>query len=180
MTIGQETSSNSKKTGEPSISGAWTKDGYIQNQDLLTGYTYRTIPAKENCCGPVAVYNLCKHCGKNLLFDDLLCEMDEMHLLRVPGPTLMQVMRRCLTNHLPGWKEVHGREEAVSQACRSSMGIFRYHERKIPHFVGYYREKENSFHFYNVCDGKEDVVMTMEEFAGGHLLGGSVKLIWWE
>ena len=179
MTNRQEAFSNDL-TAVSSLRNAWTKDGYIQNQDLLTGYTYRTIPAKQNCCGPVAVYNLCRHSGQELQFEELLREMDNMHLLHVPGPTLMYVMRKCLVNYLPGWKEVHGRDEAASQARRSAMGIFRYHEGRIPHFVGYDREDETSFHFYNVCDGKEDVVMTMDEFTEGHLLGGSVKLIWWD
>ena len=178
MTIREEIPLGDKDSAS-SIRSAWTEDGYIQNQDLLTGYTYRTMPAKENCCGPVAVYNLCRHCGQNRQFEDLLHEMDDMHLLHVPGPTLMYVMRKCLTKHLPGWEEVHGRNEAASQACRSSMGIFRYHEGKIPHFVGYYRENENGFHFYNICDGKENIIMPMEEFTGNHLLGGSVRLIWW-
>lgn len=169
-----------ENTADSLCHGAWTADGYIQNQDLLRGYVYRTIPAQENCCGPVAVYNLCRHMGQELQFGDLLQEMDEMHLLHMPGPTLMYVMRRCLTKYLPGWQEVHGREESAAQAEESSMGIFRYHEEKIPHFVGYYREQEDGFRFYNVCDEQENVIMPMEEFVRGHLLGGSVKLIWWE
>ena len=179
MITGEKTPSETKIADSP-LHSAWTEDGYIQNQDLLTGYIYRTIPAKENCCGPVAVYNLCRHSGQNLEFEALLREMDGMHRLHMPGPTFMYVMRKCLTEHLPGWHEVHGRDEAVRQACQSSMGIFRYHEGRIPHFVGYYRERENTFHFYNVCDGRENVVMSMEEFTSDHLLGGSVKLIWWE
>ena len=159
---------------------AWTADGYIQNQDELEGYIYRTIPAKENSCGPIAVYNLCRHMGQELQFGDLLREMDGMHFLHIPGPTLMHVMRRCLTKYLPGWQEVHGRKESIARAQQSSMGIFRYHEQKIPHFVGYYREQEDAFHFYNVCDEQENTVMPMAVFTRDHLRGGSVKLFWWD
>ena len=172
--------SEKEESAAPADNEAWTADGYIQDQDLLTGYVYRTIPAKNNCCGPVAVYNLCRHAGQQLQFGELLREMDEMHRLRVPGPTLMYVMRRCLTKYLPGWKEVHGREQAAEQACRSSMGIIRYSEGKIPHFVGYYREQGELFRFYNVSDDQENVLLPMEEFTRNHLLGGSVKLIWWD
>ena len=168
-----------EKAEDNKTQSAWTAEGYIQDQDLLEGYIYRTIPAKENSCGPIAVYNLCKHMGRELQFEDLLKEMDGMHLLHMPGPTLMHVMRRCLTKHFPGWQEVHGREAAAAQARQSSMGIFRYHEGKIPHFVGYYREQENKFHFFNVVDGQEDIVIPMEEFTRDHLRGGSVKLFWW-
>ena len=179
MTIEQQ-NLRKEKTAESHDHGAWTADGYIQNQDLLEGYIYRTIPAKENSCGPIAVYNLCRHTGRELQFEDLLKEMDGMHFLHMPGPTLMHVMRRCLTKYLPGWQEVHGREESIARAEQSSMGIFRYHEQRIPHFVGYYREEGENFHFYNVCDGQEDAVMPMTDFIRGHLRGGSVKLIWWE
>ena len=178
MVIERETLRAEKAAGSNNHE-AWTTDGYIQNQDLLSGYIYRTIPAKENSCGPIAVFNLCRHRGQNLQFEDLLREMDGMHLLHMPGPTLMHVMRKCLTKYLPGWQEVHGRDAAAAQSRESSMGIFRYHEGRIPHFVGYYREQENIFHFYNVCDGQENVMMPMSDFISGHLRGGSVKLIWW-
>ena len=89
-------------------------------------------------------------------------------------------MRKVLTFYLPGWQEVHGRDEAVDAAEHSSMGIFRYHEKHIPHFVGYFRQEGDTFRFFNVDNEIEDSVMTIQEFAAGHLLGGSVKLIWWE
>ena len=161
-------------------SGAWTADGYIKDQDLLTGYTYRTIPAMQNSCGPVAVFNLCRRTGKKVSFDHLLKEMDGMHMMHIPGPTFMYVMRKVLTFYLPGWQEVHGRDEAVDAAEHSSMGIFRYHEKHIPHFVGYFRQEGDTFRFFNVDNEIEDSVMSIQEFAAGHLLGGSVKLIWWE
>ncbi len=160
-------------------SAAWTADGYLRNQDALSAYTYRAIPASNNGCGPVAAFNLRRHAGHGVTFPEVLREMDDLHLLRVPGPTFLRVMRRYFTKHLPGWHETRGREAALAAAEKSAMGVFRYHEQSIPHFVAYYRA-DGGFRFFNVCDGKEDAVMTMAEFAAGHLLGGSVRLIWWE
>ena len=54
----QPTPTKENEASALNCSGAWTEDGYIKDQDLLTGYTYRTIPAMQNSCGPVAVFNL--------------------------------------------------------------------------------------------------------------------------
>ncbi len=159
---------------------AWTADGYLKDQDALSDFTYRSISAGDNGCGPVAAFNLRQHAGQDPAFSDVLAEMDGMHLLRIPGPTFLHVMRRYLDKYLPGRRETHGRGAALAAAERSVMGVFRYHEQRVPHFVAYYRLDGGAFRFFNVCDGKEDAVMTIAEFGERHLLGGSVRLIWWE
>ena len=60
------------------------------------------------------------------------------------------------------------------------MGVFRYHERTIPHFVAYYRADDGAFRFLNIWDDLTDVTMDMAKFGKEHLVGGSVKLIYWE
>lgn len=161
-------------------SEGWTADGYIRDQDALSAYTYRTIPASGNGCGPVAAFDLRRFAGHDIRFSDVLAEMDGMHLLRVPGPTFLYVMRKYLRKYLPGWREVHGRDACLAAAEKSRMGVFRYHEQKVPHFVAYYRVGDGAFRFFNVCDGAEDTILTMAEFAKEHFLGGSIKLICWE
>ena len=65
----QPTPTKENEASALNCSGAWTEDGYIKDQDLLTGYTYRTIPAMQNSCGPVAVFNLCRRTGKKVSFN---------------------------------------------------------------------------------------------------------------
>jgi len=158
----------------------WTADGYIQDQDALTDRTYRTISAHYNGCGPVAVFDLRHHMGHDVRFDDVLREMDEMHIFRAPGPTMMYVMRRYLRKYLPGWREVHGREAALAAAEGSSMGILRYHEEHVPHFVPFFRVGDGRYRFLNVSDDTEDGVFDLPAFWEGHLRGGSVKLFCWQ
>ena len=157
---------------------AWTEDGYLMDQDGLGGYTYRTIPACNNGCGPLAAFDLRRHEGQDPLFSEVLREMDRMHLLCVPGPTFTYVMRGYLHRYLPGFREICGREEAIRAAEQSRMGVFRYLEERVPHFVAYYRTTDG-FRFFNVSDGEEDVVLTMPEFARKHLCGGKVRLFCW-
>lgn len=157
---------------------AWTEDGYLKDQDALSAYTYRTIPASINGCGPVAVFDLRRHEGHAVAFADVLAEMDALHPLCIPGPTFMRAMRRYCARHLPGFREVHG--AVLAAAEKSRMGILRYHEEMVPHFVPYFRVGGDRFRFFNVSDGQEDFTATWTEFAAGHFRGGSVKLIYWE
>ena len=168
-----------EEDGLPEAAG-WTEDGYLKNQEALYAYTYRTIPAGDNACGPVAAYNLRHHEGHDARLTDVLAEMDDLHLLCVPGPTLMYVMRKYLRKYLPNWRETRGKDACLAAAARSRMGVFRYHEQKIPHFVAYYRAGGDLFRFLNIWDDIEDVQLTMEKFGRDHLLGGSVRLIYWE
>ena len=100
--------------------------------------------------------------------------MDAMHSLRFPGPTLMRVMREYLAKYVPDYRETVGREEAAQAAKDSIAGIFRYQEGHEPHFISFVRQPDGRFRFFNVADGLEDSVMSMEDFASGHLLRGTV------
>lgn len=159
---------------------AWTADGYLKNQDALSSYTYRAIPASHNACGPVAAYDLRRYAGQDAAFADVLAEMDGMHLLRVPGPTFLYVMRKYLRKYLPGGRETRGRDACLAAAERSRMGVFRYREQRVPHFVAYYRADGGMFRFFNVSDGAEDVTLALADFGREHLRGGSVRLLYWE
>lgn len=158
----------------------WTEDGYIRNQDCFYHREYRTLPASGNGCGPVAAFDLRRRAGQDVSFAAVLQEMDAMHRRHAPGPTQMRVMRRYLDTYLPGRHEVWGRRAALAAAERSAMGVFRYLEQKVPHFVAYYRTEDGRFRFFNICDGEEDVLLNMGQFAARHLCGGSVRLLWWK
>ena len=152
----------------------FSPDGYITDQDCFSTFRYRTIPANYNGCGWIAAYNLQKFLGHETSYDEVRRELDEMHFLRVPGPTLMCVMRKYLKKHVPEVRETVGREGALMAAKESQAGIFRYREGIEPHFVSYIRQGENSFRFFNMTDGLEDCVMTMERFIAEHCAPGTV------
>lgn len=152
----------------------FSKDGYIIDQDCFSSFTYRTIPANYNGCGWIAAYNLRRFLGHAVRYDEVRREMDEMHFLRIPGPTLMCVMRKYLKKHVPEAWETVGREAALHAAKASRAGIFRYREGLEPHFVSYIRERENSFRFFNMADGLEDCVLPMEQFIKEHCAPGTV------
>lgn len=158
----------------------WSADGYIVDQDCFHAYTYRTIPASTNACGAIAAYDLRRFDGQEAEFPAVLAEMDAMHALHIPGPTLLSVMRRYLRRYLPGWREVRGRDAALRAMKCARMCLLRYREQRVPHFVAAVRADEARLRFFNVCDGEEDVRLTPEAFLAAHYDGGPIRLIWWE
>lgn len=157
------------------LSEGFSPDGYIRDQDCFSSVRYRGMPASINGCGWIAAYNLFRFLGRAEPWDTVRRELDDLHRIRMPGPTLLPVMRGYLLSRVPQLREFRGREAALEAAARSRAGIFRYREEKVPHFVSYLRTEEG-YRFFNVADGLEDAVLSMEQFGREHLRGGLVVL----
>ena len=161
---------HNEKTPEKGISS----DGYIIDQDCFSSVRYRTMAADINGCGFIAAYNVRHALGHSVGWETVRQELDAMHTLRVPGPTLMRIMREYLDRYVPGWIETVGRDEAIAAAAQSFAGMFRYNEGYEPHFVSFVRQDDGSFRFFNVSDGLEDFTGTMDQFGKEHFLRGTV------
>ena len=173
--MGGESEARHMGTPKPPEEG-FSPDGYIRDQDCFSGVRYRTMPASINGCGWIAAYNLLHALGQTSDWEQVLRDLDGMHRLRVPGPTLMAVMRDYLRRCVPQIQETAGREAAIAAAAESAAGIFRYREGREPHFICFLRTEDRLFRFFNVTDGREDCRMSMEQFAAEHLLGGNVTV----
>lgn len=160
--------------GDKTLEMGFSRDGYIIDQDCFFGCHYRTIPASLNGCGWIAAYNLRRFLGHDVSYDEVRRELDDMHFLKVPGPTLMCVMRKYLRKYVPDYRETVGRQEALAAAQNSSAGIFRYREGHEPHFVSYVRAADGLFRFFNMADDFEDCCMTMDQFVAEHCAPGTV------
>lgn len=153
----------------------FSDDGYIIDQDLFTDVLYRNSPSNYNGCGWIAAYNLRHALGQDVHWDDVRREMDEMHQLRFPGPTLMRVMRRYLDKYVPLYEEAVGKKDATKAALSSRAGIFRYWEECIPHFVAFVRVSDDGrFRFFNVNDVLLDDDMDIRKFTREHFVRGPV------
>ena len=159
------------------LSAGFSEDGYIIDQDCFHEYRYRTMRADINSCGWIAAYNIRHFLGQDAAWDDVRREMEGMHVLNVPGPTHMRVMRQYLKKYISGVKEVFGREEALKAAGESAAGIFRYREENIPHFISYIHQDDGQFRFFNITEDREDIIMPMEQFGREHLLTGRVIVL---
>ena len=161
-------------TGGKTLEMGFSPDGYIIDQDCFFDFRYRTIPANFNGCGWIAAYNLRRFLGHAVNYDEVRQELDAMHFLRIPGPTLMCVMRKYLSRHVPQYKETVGREAAAAAVWQSRAGIFRYREGHEPHFASYLHLAEDEYRFFNLADGFEDCVLTLGQFFTDHAAPGTV------
>ena len=97
--------------GEPKpLAEGFTPEGYIKDQDCFSAVRYRSMPANINGCGWIAAYNLRRFLDKTGDWDEVRRELDAMHAIRLPGPTLLRVMRAYLKTHVPAVRETSGRE----------------------------------------------------------------------
>ena len=76
------------------FSAGFSEDGYIVDQECFHEYRYRTMRADINSCGWIAAYNIRHFLGQSAAWDDVRREMEKMHVLNIPGPTHMRVMRQ--------------------------------------------------------------------------------------
>ncbi|MCR5136000.1 MAG: hypothetical protein K6C12_02720 [Oscillospiraceae bacterium] len=158
----------------PPISAGFSADGYIVDQDCFSSVRYRTMRGDYNSCGWIAAYNLRHFLGHPVVWEEVLHEMDGMHRLRLPGPTLMRVMRAYLGRYVPDCREADGREAALKLAARSRACIFRYQEERVPHFITCIRLEDGRFRFFNVDDRISDEAEPLDRFAAEHFRHGCV------
>ncbi len=146
----------------------FSSDGYIIDQNYFDEYEYRTMSASINGCGWIAAYNIRHFLGHSVRFETVMNEMDHMHSLRIPGPTTMPVMRAYVRKYIPDMTEHIGRDAAFEAARTSRAGILRYTEDNVPHFISFIRSGE-AYRFFNVNDGLEDYVSSMDMFFANHV-----------
>jgi len=161
-------------------SPGWSADGFIVDQDCFSTRRYRTLSADNNSCGPIAAFNLRHACGHDVDFADVLAEMEGMHLLNIPGPTYMRVMRKYMTKHLPGWREAKGREAGFRDAQGCTMAVFRYWQDRVPHFVACVRQQGGRYRFFNVKENMTDHIMTLDDYRRDCCCEGPVDVLYWE
>lgn len=159
------------------LSAGFSEDGYIIDQDCFHEYRYRTMRADINSCGWIAAYNIRHFLGQDAEWDDVRREMEEMHVLNIPGPTHMRVMRQYLNKYIPGVQIIYGKERALEAAVISAAGIFRYREENIPHFISYVRLNDGQFRFFNITTDREDICLPMEQFGREHLQNDRVIVL---
>lgn len=154
----------------------FTADGYIMDQDCFEEYIYRGISSAINGCGWIAAYDFLRGLGKTVDFRQVHREMNAYFPRQIPGPTPVRILRRYLRR----WGRYPlrwGRRNSLKAASGSRAGILRYWEGNEPHFVAYIRAEGDRFRFFNVCDGQEEILLSMREFFRVHCVRGLVRVI---
>lgn len=133
-----------------------SKDGYIINQNKMKDVVIGDYKTSYNGCGWIAVYNLLKLLGKPVhyknVIDTIGAELPLNGLFGTGVPRVMKALKAlgvhvCKHLNKPG-----------------SVGIINYCHGKGCHYVAYERLPDGRLHLYNDIQGKEDDIVTWEEF----------------
>lgn len=154
----------------------FSADGYIIDQNCMAGYPYRGMTSDINGCGWIAAYNLRHAAGQEAAFGDVCGEMNRMYVFQIPGPTPMRKLRRYLRRYLPH-RYTAGRKRSQAAAETARAGILRYWEGNEPHFVAFVRQDDGLCRFFNVADGKEDFLCSVEDFFRSRVRRGWIRVL---
>lgn len=150
------------------IEQALSTDGFIITQRLMNSYKYGSVSSDMNGCGWIAAYNLFHGLGLSYAYEDIYEEMNKI----LPYKGMVGTPTKTLRNYIESknisiinttWKKPTLK---VSKQCK--VGIIRYLEGFEPHYVTFIKINGDKFRFLNAKEGKEDYILTMDEFIRIH------------
>lgn len=151
-------------------------EGYITDQDCFPQLIYRGIGSNINGCGWIAAHNFLLALGMTPGYETVHRDMNAFFPRQIPGPTPVRVLRRYL-RRFGAFPLAVGRKKSLATGRTCRAGILRYWEGKEPHFIAFVPQEGGLFRFFNVCDGGEDMTLSLEEFFRTHCRRGLVRLI---
>lgn len=110
---------------------AFSPDGFLINQDYTGDFIYRGVPSSLNGCGWIACYNLLHFLGSPVSYEAVHRELDDMHPIKVPGPTSDRTMRQFLSRYVY-FHTARGLDEILAAARKCRAGILYYWENDSP------------------------------------------------
>ena len=154
---------------------AFSKDGFLKDQDYLSNFPYGRYPTSFNGCGWVAIYNAEHAAGRGIAVEAVYEAMRRILPYEgthgTPFPTMVRYFKE---KHIP-IARIYGSGEELVRIMRESgapRGILRYIEGREPHYIAFVRVSDETparYRFFNAADGKEDFVETMGYFRREHL-----------
>lgn len=146
-----------------------SKDGYIINQTKMQSVVRGDFKTSYNGCGWIAVYNLLKLIGKPMHYKKVIDTIGaELPLDGLFGTSAVRVVRALKKLGV----------YACSHLNKPGMvGIILYAHKRGCHYIAYERMADGRLHLYNDIQGKEDDIITWEEFRKKRALLGTALCI---
>lgn len=152
-----------------------SKDDYIIAQYLMTTYPYGSVSSNYNGCGWIAAYNLVHGIGLNFPYMDVYEDMLRILPYKGMAGTPTRTLHKYLSSKQISYIKTRGKQAVLKHSKDCKSGIIRYMEGFEPHYVTFIKVDEDRFRYLNIKEGKEDIIMTMEEFLKTHCLIPYVK-----
>lgn len=168
------------RTGKVNLR-AFSKDGYIINQQLLQSVPYGMKQSNNNGCGWIAAYNFLHGFGRKKSWDTVRQQMEDTLLFGGLLGTHVVQLYLYLRRHGFPLRWSWGQKRARLQAEQCTAGILFYYNGYALHFVTFFpvtpeeREQISSdqaepdlsqawYRFLNGRMGKQQDYDTMEHF----------------
>lgn len=146
-----------------------SKDGYIINQTKMQSVVRGDFKTSYNGCGWIAVYNLMKLLDKPVHYKKVIDTIGaELPLDGLFGTGVTRIMKALKTLGVHACKHLN---------TPGTVGIILYAHKRGFHYVAYQRVEDGRLHLYNDVQGKEDDIITWEEFRKERALLGAALCI---
>lgn len=156
---------------------AFSRDGYIINQNYTFEYPYGVFYSNKNGCGWIAIYNLLKLMGNEVDYKFIHESMNEILPYYGITGTPTKTMKDILNKYNIKFREVRHKRYILEESKTFKYAIFRYIEQGIPHYVTVVKVDDNKFRFFNAQLGNEEHVCSMEEFYKRHVKVPIIKAL---
>ena len=147
-----------------SANKVFSADGYLIDQNYTGACKYGHFTSDFNGCGWIAMFNLLKAAGKQTTVEQVHSGLAA--ILPYAGflGTPLRTMRKYLAQQNISYTEIKGKQKISAAIAAYDCGILRFLRKKELHFVAFTRIDDHRLRFFNVYDGKEDYICTLEEF----------------
>lgn len=147
---------------------AFSKDGYIINQGVLTDLPFGKYPSSQNGCGWIAAYNYLKLRKKPANMDKIRNQL--AHTLFFGGKSGMSVVLLYLYLRIISGCKIKFRFHLPRTAAKLYIpsGILMYHTGKSFHFIAIQHKSKEQYRFLNGIYGREQDIRTIRSFLKEH------------
>lgn len=147
---------------------AFSKDGYIIDQSVLTDLPFGKYPSSQNGCGWIAVYNYLKLQKKPAEIEKIKNQLS--HTLFLGGKAGMSVVLLYLYLRIFCGCNVKFRIHLPVTAAKLYIpsGILMYHTGNSFHFITIKYQSKGQYRFFNAVYGREEDIRTIRDFLKEH------------
>ena len=147
------------------------KEGYIIYQGKMKSVRFGLLPSNINGCGWISAYNLSKMLGKEIPMEECAKGLNKLDISgKLLGQEVFTLFRWLRKKGLPVKFSFLSKSNGIKHMKSSRFGILLYTHKRGSHYTAYKNVGGGKLHFYNAIYGKENHIVTPEEFFKKYVL----------
>ena len=148
---------------------AFDQQGYLINQGLLKDIPYGSYNSADKGCGWISVYNLLKGLNTVVNPQEIREHLSSRAFIKgLLGTRIREIVKLLRLKGYPARAILGGRRRLLKY--KGERGILLYFHQRGAHYVAYKRLDESLYIFYNAVYGRENDIMSMDDFMAQHFV----------